>query len=481
MTEGGLLAGYQSGEFFCELTSQRDGNDAAIATILSRLGAFDFTDLARRSAEAERELYNLGITFTVYSERDSIDRILPFDVIPRIITAAEWKLLEAGVIQRVQAINLFLGDIYNGKKILKDKLLPADLVLGNSNYRPEMEGLKVAHGTYAHVCGIDLIRDQKGQFRVLEDNARTPSGVSYVVENRTLMMRTFPDLMADLKIRAVDDYGIRLHGAMAEIAPTGDGDPQVVLLSPGIFNSAFFEHVFLAREMGVPLVEGRDLVVEDDKVYMRTTGGLERVHTIYRRLNDDFIDPEVFRADSMLGVPGLMRAYRKGNVSLANAVGTGLADDKAVYAYMPRIIKYYLDQEPILANVETRICREPEGLSYTLDHLDQLVVKPVGESGGYGILIGPKSSQDEIEDFRAKLRHDPGNYISQPMIGLSVVPTLTSSGVAPRHVDLRPFAVTGKSTWVLPGGLTRVALKEGSIVVNSSQGGGSKDSWVLGG
>jgi len=481
MAEGGLLAGYDSGAFFCELTSRRGGNGHEIATILSRLGAFDFTDLSRRSAEAERELYNLGITFTVYSERDSIDRILPFDVIPRIITAPEWKELEQGVIQRVQAINLFLDDLYHDRKILKDKLIPAELVLGNSNYRPEMEGLDVACGTYAHVSGIDLIRDQEGQFRVLEDNARTPSGVSYVVENRTLMMRTFPDLMADLKIRAVDDYGIRLHAAMAEIAPADHGDPQVVLLSPGIYNSAFFEHVFLAREMGVPLVEGRDLVVDDDKVFMRTTGGLERVHTIYRRLNDDFIDPEVFRPDSMLGVKGLMRAYRAGNVTLANAVGTGVADDKAVYAYMPRIIKYYLDQEPILPNVETRICREPEGLSYTLDHLDELVVKPVGESGGYGLLIGPKSTREEIEEFRSKLRHDPGNYISQPMIGLSVAPTLTGSGVAPRHVDLRPFAVTGKSTWVLPGGLTRVALKEGSIVVNSSQGGGSKDSWVLGG
>jgi uncharacterized circularly permuted ATP-grasp superfamily protein len=477
----GLLADYDSGAFFCELTSARSSNDAEIATVLARLGGLGFQDLSRRSAAAERELFNLGITFTVYSERDSIDRILPFDVIPRLITAAEWQYLEEGVIQRVQAINLFLGDIYHGQKILKDKVVPADLVLGNSNYRPEMEGLAVAYGTYAHVCGIDLIRDQQGQFRVLEDNARTPSGVSYVVENRTLMMRTFPDLMADIKIRPVDDYGIRLHAAMSEVAPDTDRDPQVVLLSPGIFNSAFFEHVFLAREMGVPLVEGRDLVVEDDKVYMRTTGGLERVHTIYRRLNDDFIDPEVFRPDSMLGVKGLMRAYRAGTVALANAVGTGVADDKAVYAYMPRIIRYYLDQDAILPNVETRICREPEGLAYTLDHLEELVVKPVGESGGYGLLIGPKATHEECAEFRIKLRLDPANYISQPMIGLSVTPTLTSTGVAPRHVDLRPFAVTGKSTWVLPGGLTRVALREGSIVVNSSQGGGSKDSWVLGG
>ena len=479
---GGLMAGYDRGAFFCELTSQRTSNEAEIATVLARLGALDFADLSRRSADAERELFNLGITFTVYSERDSIDRILPFDVIPRVITADEWQVIEAGVIQRVQAINLFLHDVYHGQKILKDGIVPAELVLGNPNYRPEMQGLDVAHGTYAHVAGIDLIRDEAGIFRVLEDNARTPSGVSYVVENRTLMMRAFPDLMADLRIRPVDDYGIRLHAAMAAVAPkvAGKGDPQVVLLSPGIYNSAFFEHVFLAREMGVPLVVGSDLVIDDDKVFMRTTGGLERVHTIYRRLNDEFIDPEVFRADSLLGVPGLMRAYRAGNVALANAPGTGVADDKAVYAYMPRIIRYYLNEEPILPNVETFICREKEGLDYTLDRLDQLVVKPVGESGGYGLLIGPKSTAAELEEFRLKLKADPANYISQPMIGLSVAPTLNSTSVAPRHVDLRPFAVTGQTTWVLPGGLTRVALREGSIVVNSSQGGGSKDSWVLG-
>ncbi len=477
---GGLMAGYDRGAFFCELTSQRTSNETEIATVLQRLGALDFADLSRRSADAERELFNLGITFTVYSERDSIDRILPFDVIPRVITADEWQAVEAGVIQRVQAINLFLHDVYHGQKILKDGVVPAELVLGNPNYRPEMRDLDVAHGTYAHVAGIDLIRDEQGLFRVLEDNARTPSGVSYVVENRTLMMRAFPDLMADLRIRAVDDYGIRLHAAMASVAPKDKDDPQVVLLSPGIYNSAFFEHVFLAREMGVPLVVGSDLVVDDDKVFMRTTGGLERVHTIYRRLNDEFIDPEVFRPDSLLGVPGLMRAYRAGNVALANAPGTGVADDKAVYAYMPRIIRYYLGEDAILPNVETFICREREGLNYTLDRLDQLVVKPVGESGGYGLLIGPKATQAERDEFRAKLQADPGNYISQPMIGLSVAPTLTTTSVAPRHVDLRPFAVTGQTTWVLPGGLTRVALREGSIVVNSSQGGGSKDSWVLG-
>jgi uncharacterized circularly permuted ATP-grasp superfamily protein len=475
----GLLAGYDRRGYFCELTSPRSGNDDEIVAILSRLRGLDFAELSLRSADAEKELFNLGITFTVYSDRDAIDRILPFDVIPRLITAGEWAHVEAGVIQRVAAINLFLKDIYGAKSILKDGVVPSDLVLGNANYRPEMEGFDVPFGTYAHVCGIDLIRDEEGCFRVLEDNARTPSGVSYVVENRTLMLRAFPDLMEGIGVRPVDDYGVRLHEAMSVIAPGGAADPQVVLLSPGIYNSAFFEHVFLAREMGVPLCEGRDLVVENDRVYMRTTAGLSRVHTIYRRLNDDFLDPEQFRPDSALGVPGLMRCFRAGNVALANAVGTGVADDKAVYAYMPRIIRYYLDEEAILPNVETNICREKAGLAYTLANMDKLVVKPVGESGGYGILIGPKSTKAEIEECRQKVLADPDNYVSQPMIGLSVAPTLTETGVAPRHVDLRPFAVTGNSTWVLPGGLTRVALREGSIVVNSSQGGGSKDTWVL--
>lgn len=475
----GLLAGYDRKNFFCELTSPRDGSDAELADIRRRLERLEVADLRRRAEDAEKELFNLGVTFTVYSEKDAIDRILPFDVIPRVITKPEWAHLEAGVIQRVQAINLFLQDVYGDQKILKDGVVPSDLVLGNANYRPEMHGLKVPFGTYAHVCGIDLVRDDAGIFRVLEDNARTPSGVSYVVENRTLMLRAFPDLMEDTPVRPVDEYGIKLHEAMAAVAPAEVLDPQVVLLSPGIYNSAYFEHVFLAREMGISLVEGRDLTVRDDRVFMRTTAGLAPVHTIYRRLNDEFLDPEVFRPDSMLGVPGLMRAYRAGNVALANAVGTGVADDKAVYAYMPRIIKYYLDQEALLPNVETMICREPAGLQYTLDHLEELVVKPVGESGGYGLIIGPKATRAELDEFRTLLKADPANYISQPMIALSVAPTLTDKGVAPRHVDLRPFAVTGSKTWVLPGGLTRVALREGSLVVNSSQGGGSKDTWVL--
>jgi uncharacterized circularly permuted ATP-grasp superfamily protein len=342
-----------------------------------------------------------------------------------------------------------------------------------------MIGLDVPHRTYAHICGIDLVRDETGAFFVLEDNARTPSGVSYVVENRHMMSRMFPDLFDGIAVRPVSDYGMRLHAALSEIAPSGTAEPRIVLLSPGIYNSAYFEHIFLAREMGVPLVEGKDLIVEDGRVWMRTTAGLAPVHAIYRRLNDDFLDPDVFNPDSQLGLRGLIDVWRHGRVALANAVGTGVADDKAVYAYMPRIIRYYLSEDAILSNVQTNICAEPEGLAYTLDHLHELVVKPVGESGGYGIIIGPRATAAELEEFREKLKADPGNFISQPVVKLSVSPTLMGDKLAPRHVDLRPFAVTGKDTWVLPGGLTRVALREGSLVVNSSQGGGSKDTWVL--
>jgi len=474
----GLLEAYDADGYYCEMV---DGaaRDPRIAEVLRRLRLVAPDDLRRRAEIAESELYNLGITFTVYSDRDAIDRILPFDLVPRILTAPEWDHIERGVKQRVAGLNAFLWDIYHDRAILKDKVIPESLVLGNANYRPEMVGLDVPHRTYVHVCGIDLVRDEKGDFFVLEDNARTPSGVSYVVENRHMMSRMFPDLFDGIAVRNVGDYGMRLHNALTEIAPSGDAEPRVVLLSPGIYNSAYFEHIFLAREMGVPLVEGRDLIVEDGRVWMRTTAGLAPVHAIYRRLNDDFLDPDVFNPDSKLGVRGLIDVWRNGRVAIANAVGTGVADDKAVYAYMPRIIRYYLSEEPILHNVQTNICAEPEGLAYTLDHLNELVVKPVGESGGYGIIIGPRATAEECAEFRLKLIADPGNFISQPVVKLSVSPTLMGSKLAPRHVDLRPFAVTGKSTWMLPGGLTRVALREGSLVVNSSQGGGSKDTWVL--
>ena len=475
------FAAYDPGRFFCELGAGRAGDQGAGAILRQRIAEIGLAGLRARARAAERDLIDLGITLTVYSDATAIERILPFDCIPRIITAAEWAHLEAGVRQRVAALNAFLDDIYHRRRIIEEGVVPADLVLGNPNYRPEMEDFPVRFGTYVHICGIDLVRDEEGTFRVLEDNARTPSGVSYVVENRHLMLRAFPDLMEGMRLRPVDDYGMRLRAAMVEIAPAGVDDPRVVLLSPGIYNSAYFEHVFLAREMGVPLVEGADLVVENERVFMRTTAGLRPVHTIYRRIGDDFLDPEVFRPDTMLGVPGLIGAWRRGNVALANAVGTGVADDKAIYAYMPRIIRFYLDEEAILPNVETHICRERDGLAYTLDHLAQLVIKPVGESGGYGITIGPRASAAELEQARAALLADPANWISQPVIGLSVGPTLTEEGLRPRHLDLRPFAVTGRESWVLPGGLSRVALKEGSLIVNSSQGGGSKDTWVLAG
>jgi uncharacterized circularly permuted ATP-grasp superfamily protein len=469
-----ILDGYDPQGFYCEML--RNG---ASRVVRDRLSLLSIEALKQRAAAANAELYNLGITFTIYSDAQTIDRILPFDVLPRILSAEEWRHVERGIIQRITALNLMLDDIYHDQHLLRDAVIPADLVLGNRNFRPLMRGVDLPHKTYVNICGTDLVRDERGTFLVLEDNARTPSGVSYVVENRHMMLRAFPDLLDDVGLRAIDNYGAKLIAALQEVAPPGISDPQVVLLSPGTYNSAYFEHVFLAREMGVPLVEGRDLLVEHDRVFMRTTGGPSRVDVIYRRINDDFLDPEAFISDSMLGVPGLMRAYRAGNVALANAVGTGVADDKAVYAYMPRIIRYYLAEDPILPNVETHICREPKALRYTLDHLADLVVKPVGEAGGYGITVGPRASLGELDECRAKLVADPANYISQPCIGLSVAPTLIEGRIEPRHVDLRPFAVTGSRTWVLPGGLTRVALRRGSLVVNSSQGGGSKDTWIV--
>jgi len=448
-TASGLLQDYDSHGFYCELFG------------------------------SDEQPFNMGITFTVYSDKDVIDRVLPFDLIPRIIDAAQWKRLEAGVIQRVRAINAFLHDVYHDQRILTDGVVPAELILGNRNYRAEMCHLDVPFDTYSHICGIDLVRGGDGEFYVLEDNARTPSGVSYVVENRHLTQRAFPDLMKGSRVRSVSEYGQRLLESLEQLATSITDTPQVVLLSPGVYNSAYFEHIFLAREMGVPLVEGRDLVIENQRVYMKTIAGLERVHVIYRRVDDDFLDPDVFNAESMLGVSGLMDSYRNGHVVLANAVGTGIADDKAVYAYMPRIIEYYLSETPVINNVETHICREQEGLDYTLAHLEDLVVKPVGESGGYGVVIGPNASRRELDQCRKNILADPANYISQPVIALSTCPTVTRSGIEPRHVDLRPFAVTAKDTWVLSGGLTRVALRQGSLIVNSSQGGGSKDTWVL--
>ena len=475
-----LFSGYDSGGYYCEMFGAPAGKlPAHTEKIRKRLGRLKAATLKRRASATDRELFNLGITFTVYSDKDAIDRVLPFDVIPRIISAADWKVVEAGCIQRVTAINRFIEDVYHGQRILKDGIVPTELVTENPNYRREMHGIDLPFGTYVTVAGIDLVRDTDGRFKVLEDNARTPSGVSYVVENRHLMLRAFPDLAEKIGIRQVSNYGMKLREALAEIAPPGVKKPRIVLLSPGVFNSAYFEHVFLAREMGVPLVEGRDLVVDGGFVQMKTTGGLLRVDVIYRRIDDNFLDPAQFNPESMLGVRGLFEVYAAGKVALANAIGTGVADDKALYAYMPRIIRYYLSEDAILDNVETHLCREPEGLAYTLANMDELVVKPVGESGGYGVVVGPRATKAEIAEARARIEANPANYISQPMVGLSVSPTLVGNRIEPRHVDLRPYIITGRKSWVLPGGLTRVALRKGSLVVNSSQGGGTKDTWVL--
>lgn len=475
-----LFGDYDFPGMYCEMFgrsgSRPPGHTKAVRDRLAQMG---LRQLRVRSQDASDELFNLGITFTVYTEKDTVDRILPFDVIPRLLSPEDWRKISEGVAQRVTAINLYLHDVYHRQKIIKDGVVPADLVLGNPCYRPEMAGVDPPRGTYVHISGTDIVRDEKGRLLVLEDNGRTPSGVSYVIENRHLMMRAFSDLAGGVGIAGVDDYGSRLVRALTEVAPGRMDSPTIVLLSPGSYNSAYFEHVFLAREMGIPLVEGRDLLVHKDRVYMRTTRGEEPVHVIYRRLNDDFLDPEVFRKDSLLGVPGLFRAYSKGNVTLANAIGTGVADDKAVYAYVPRIIRYYLGEDPILDNVETHLCREPAGLRRTLDRLGELVVKPVGESGGYGVVVGPTASRRELARVRDQVRAHPERHIAQPMVNLSVCPTFVRRAVRPCHVDLRPFAVTGRSTWVLPGGLTRVALRRGSMIVNSSQSGGSKDTWVL--
>ena len=449
-------------------------------TLVERLGGLHLNEFQSRRASADLAFVNQGITFSVYSDQRGVEKIFPFDLIPRTIPANEWASLETGLIQRVRALNLFLHDVYHDRRILAEGVIPADLVLGSKGYRKEMIGFTPPGGVYVHICGTDLIRDTNGQFLVLEDNGRTPSGVSYVLENRAVMKRVFPQLFQDIRVKRVEDYPRRLREALSSVAPAGaDAPPCVVVLSPGQYNSAYFEHSFLARHMGVELVFGPDLFVHDDVVYLKTTRGPQRVDVIYRRLDDDFLDPEAFRPDSLLGVPGLFRAYRAGNVTLANAVGTGVCDDKAVYPYTEDMIRFYLGEEPILRNVPTHICNRPEDLSYTLANLDKLVVKAVNESGGYGMLMGPYSTTAQRAEFAEKVKDNPRNYVAQPVVTLSTCPTWTDEGVAPRHVDLRPYIITGQNTWILPGGLTRTALVKGSLVVNSSQGGGSKDTWVL--
>ena len=439
-------------------------------------------ELRRRQQSAETTFRQLGITFAVYGESEAGERIIPFDIVPRVFLADEWARLSEGLVQRVEAINAFLVDIYGDQKILRDGVLPADLILGNAQFRPEIAGIRPPHDVWAHICGIDLVRTGPDDFFVLEDNARTPSGVSYMLENREAMVRLCPELFAKFRVAAVDSYPDRLLETMRSVAPRGCGGPRptCVVLTPGHYNSAYYEHSFLADSMGVELVEAADLVVDDDVVYMRTIDGRVRVDVIYRRVDDDYLDPLVFRPDSMLGVPGLIAAYAAGNVAIINAPGNGIADDKAIYSYMPEIVKYYSGSDARLPNVETYRCREPQALKYVLDHLGELVVKLVDGSGGYGMLVGPTASSAEIERFRAALVAEPERYIAQPTLALSTVPTLVEQGVAPRHVDFRPFVLTGaKGVQVVPGGLTRVALREGSLVVNSSQGGGTKDSFVL--
>src|SRR6202163_883783 len=441
----------------------------------------DVLDYRRR--EAELLFRRIGITFAVYGDPEAQERLIPFDVIPRIIAAKEWEIVRRGLEQRMKAINAYIKDVYSRREILKANIVPEDLVFQNPVFRPEMNGQRVPHDIYVHIAGIDIIRVDAETFYVLEDNARTPSGVSYMLENREIMLRLFPELFARHRIAAVEEYPDELLATLNPIAPANPGaEPTVVLLTPGVYNSAYYEHSFLADKLGVELVEGRDLFVRDELVYMRTTQGPKRVDVIYRRIDDDFLDPLAFRPDSALGVPGLLSAYQAGNVTLANAVGTGIADDKAVYSFMPAIVKFYLGEEPLLKNVPTWRCREEEHLSYVLDHLEELVVKEVHGSGGYGMLIGPKADKATIAAFRGKLKSNPRHFIAQPTLALSTCPTLVDEGLAPRHVDLRPFVLTGRDrVRIVPGGLTRVALKKGSLVVNSSQGGGTKDTWVLDG
>jgi uncharacterized circularly permuted ATP-grasp superfamily protein len=443
------------------------------------LAQFEQSDILRRQREAEQALQELGITFTLKSDDGDTERIFPFDLIPRIIPAKEWSWIERGLKQRIVAMNEFIQDIYHDQKILKDKAIPADLVLSSTGFRKECVGINPPRGIWAHVTGTDLVRDGDGQIYVLEDNLRCPSGVSYVLENRDIMKRTLPHLFEIGRVRTVEEYPAKLLGMLQHLAVEQLEKPQVVVLTPGIYNSAYFEHSFLAQHMGVELVEGRDLVVDGGYVKMRTTRGLKRVDVIYRRIDDDFIDPKVFRPDSMLGVPGLMEVYKAGRVALANAPGTGVADDKVIYALVPDMIRYYLDEEPIIPNVPTYLCEREKDMAYVLEHLAELVVKPANASGGAGITVGPHASKAELEACRVSVLAEPRNYIAQPTLSLSRVPTLCDGIFEGRHVDLRPYALYGEDLYVLPGALTRVALKKGSLVVNSSQGGGSKDTWVL--
>jgi uncharacterized circularly permuted ATP-grasp superfamily protein len=473
------FSSYETQGFYDEMFDGEGRPRPHVQLLLETIQSLSDGQLLRYKHAAERLLLQMGITFNVYGDAAGTERIFPFDLVPRIIPAGEWDHIEQGLKQRIHALNAFLDDVYHEQKILKDGTIPADVITSAVSYRKECHGLNPPWGVWCHITGTDLVRDRDGQYYVLEDNLRVPSGVSYVLENREVLKRIFPAVFEGLSVRPVTEYPSRLLAMLESIAPAGTLHPRVVLLTPGIYNSAYFEHSFLAQQMGVQVVEGRDLVVTREGVFMRTTRGLQRVDVIYRRVDDDFLDPEVFRADSLLGVPGLMGAYRAGQVALANAPGNGIADDKVIYAYVPDMIRYYEGAEPILPNVPTYLCWRDQDRKYVLENLEQLVVKSANESGGYGMLVGPHATKQECAEFAAKIQSNPRNFIAQPTLALSRVPTIVDDHFEGRHVDLRPYILCGQEIYVLPGGLTRVAMKRGSLVVNSSQGGGSKDTWVL--
>ncbi|UJX41043.1 circularly permuted type 2 ATP-grasp protein [Desulfovibrio sp. JY] len=471
---------YDPGPFYDEMFEASGAPRPGCRMLYEKIISLPPQEILARQAAAEQALYDMGITFTVYGHEDGTEKIFPFDIVPRIIEAGEWESLERGLAQRIRALNLFIGDVYGKGRIMADGVVPRSVVESSSGYFKECQGLAPPRGVWCHVTGTDLVRDTSGQFLVLEDNLRCPSGVSYVLANRRILKRAFPQLFETIDIRSVDDYPPLLLDMLHSIAPPGAARPTAALLTPGVFNSAYFEHTFLAQQAGIELVEGRDLVVADGYVHMRTTKGLKRVDVLYRRVGEDFLDPTVFRPDSLLGVPGIMEVYKAGRVAMANAPGTGVADDKVVYACVPEMIRYYLGEEPILPNVETFLCWEEKQRRHVLANLDTMVVKAAAESGGYGMLVGPAATPGEREAFAAKIEANPRNYIAQPTVGLSRTPVIVGDHFEGRHVDLRPYVLYGEDIRVIPGGLTRVALKKGSLVVNSSQGGGSKDTWVLG-
>ncbi len=471
---------YKADGFYDELINENGNARLPAKHLTSYLQSLDDDELQQRQLLADAAIRDMGITFTVYTEEGNIDRSWPFDIIPRIISAKQWRTTADGLMQRLKALNLFIDDLYHEQKIIKDGIVPRDLLEQSTNFRKECMGISPPHGVWAHICGTDLVRDKDGEFYVLEDNLRVPSGVSYMLENRSITKRVLPELFEEDKILPISDYTSQLYKTLADLAPNVD-KPEIVVLTPGIYNSAYFEHAFLAQQMGAELVEGSDLTVaKNGYVYMKTIGGLSRVDVIYRRIDDLFIDPKVFNKDSVLGVPGLMKAWQTGKVALANAPGAGVADDKVIYAYVPQIIKYYLDQDPIISNVETYLCSDPKQRQYVIENIHKLVVKPANESGGYGMLVGPHSTKKEQAQFVELIKKKPRNYIAQPTLSLSTAPTLVGAdNVEPRHLDLRPFVLQGKSSYVTTGGLTRVAMRKGSLVVNSSQGGGSKDTWIV--